>query len=240
MVPDERSARYERLGSPGSKPWTMSYAPFESATERLARHPTGTPMLLRREIGTAGPIAITSASAAPSSELRPALRCSARPEGASTVTVLPSSRSPAATPATWSLTSCGADHENGVTRQTLIAAIVGPASGADPAVRPCAWTRGALRLRRGPGGLARVLLDEALGVLARLVVADLLRRRLHQVRARRLERAGDPVVERQLGEPDGVDDDAGRVGRVPDLELQLDVQRDVAERLALHADVRPL
>ncbi len=38
-------------------------------------------------------------------------------------------------------------------------------------------------------GLHRVLDDEALDVLARLVVADLLRRRLHEVRARRLERA---------------------------------------------------
>ena len=37
-----------------------------------------------------------------------------------------------------------------------------------------------------------------------------------------------------------VDDDAGGVRGVPDLELVLQVQRDVAERAALEADVRPL
>src|SRR3954468_16487753 len=88
--------------------------------------------------------------------------------------------------------------------------------------------------------LALVPLDELLGQLVRLVVLDLLRGRLHEVRARRDERAGDALVQCELREPDGVDDDAGRVRRVPHLELQLDVQRHVAERRALHADVGPL
>ena len=74
----------------------------------------------------------------------------------------------------------------------------------------------------------------------RVAVDDLHGRRLHQVARRRLERARDPVVERELREPDGVDDDAGRVRRVPDLELELDVERHVTERRALHPDVRPL
>ena len=73
-----------------------------------------------------------------------------------------------------------------------------------------------------------------------VVVLDLPRRRLHQVRARALERAGDAVVQRELRQPDGVDHDAGRVRRVPHLELQLDVQRHVAEARPLEADVRPL
>src|SRR6267378_2301353 len=59
--------------------------------------------------------------------------------------------------------------------------------------------------------LAAVALDELLGELARVVVLDLLGRRLHQVRARLDERAGDPVVQRELREPHGVDHDAGRV-----------------------------
>src|SRR4051794_2472826 len=88
--------------------------------------------------------------------------------------------------------------------------------------------------------LALVPLDELLGQLVRLVILDLLRGRLHEVRARRDERTGDAVVERELREADGVDDDAGRVRRVPHLELQLDIQRHVAERGALHADVGPL
>ncbi len=50
----------------------------------------------------------------------------------------------------------------------------------------------------------------------------------------------DAVVQRELAQAHGVDDDARRVRRVPDLELHLDVQRHVAEGLALDADVRPL
>ena len=87
---------------------------------------------------------------------------------------------------------------------------------------------------------ALVLLDEALDRVARLVVLDLLRRRLHQVGARAFERAGDAVVQRELREPDRIDHDPRGVRRVPDLELELDVERHVAEARALHADVRPL
>ena len=78
-------------------------------------------MLLRREIGTDGPTAITSASPSPCSARRPSRRSAPRLDGASTVTECPSVRSSPATPATWSLTSCGTDHANGVTRQILMA-----------------------------------------------------------------------------------------------------------------------
>src|SRR5205823_14105336 len=61
--------------------------------------------------------------------------------------------------------------------------------------------------RRAPA----VALDELLGELMCLVILDLNGRRLHQVRARLDERAGDAVVQCELREPDGVDDDAGRV-----------------------------
>src|SRR6478735_6788842 len=47
-------------------------------------------------------------------------------------------------------------------------------------------------------GLARVLGDELLGRVARLVVGALVVRRLHEVRARAVELAADAVVERQL------------------------------------------
>ena len=46
--------------------------------------------------------------------------------------------------------------------------------------------------------LALVLGDELLGLLARLVVGALVVRRLHEVRARAVELAGDAVVEREL------------------------------------------
>ena len=118
-----------------------------------------------------------------------------------------------------------------------------PSHAADvPPVRRRALSRRARRLRRllGRRAGARVLGDELLGRLAGLVVGPLVVRRLHEVRARAVELAADAVVERELAAADGVDDDAGRVGRVPHLELELQVQRHVAERLALDADVRPL
>ena len=77
-------------------------------------------------------------------------------------------------------------------------------------------------------------------MLAGLLVAVLHRRRLHEVGRRAEQRAADAAVLGELGAADGVDDHAGRVGRVPDLELQLDVERDVAEVAALEADVGPL
>src|SRR4051794_12902635 len=114
-------------------------------------------------------------------------------------------------------------------------------------------TSGSLRLRLvlgllrllallpvGHPALTRVLGDELLGVLARLRVGPLVVRRLHQVARGAVQLAGDAVVQRQLHDPDGVDDDAGGVGRVPDLELELEVEGYVAEGLALDADVRPL
>src|ERR1044072_4923035 len=72
---------------------------------------------------------------------------------------------------------------------------------------------GSLSRRRSLGRFERVLLDELLDEVVRLVVGDLLRRRLHQVRARALERARDAVQHRELGEPNRVDDDPGRVRR---------------------------
>src|SRR6266566_9419445 len=131
-------------------------------------------MRLRRETGTAGPSAITSSPPPSRSARRPAIRSAARVEGASTVTECPRARSPSAIPATCSLTSWGRDQANGVTRQTRRP--IGPESSP-------ARVSG-LRLRSFLGGLPRVLADEVLGLLARLVVGVLHRRRLHQVGAR--------------------------------------------------------
>src|SRR4051794_21200364 len=100
--------------------------------------------------------------------------------------------------------------------------------------------RRAAALRGRPRPLARVLGDELLGRLARLVVGALVLRRLHEVRARAVELAGEAMVEAELAEPHRVDDDARRVRRVPHLELHLEVERHVAEGLALDADVGPL
>src|SRR5919106_4914338 len=81
--------------------------------------------------------------------------------------------------------------------------------------------------------VARILGDELLGHLAGLRIGALVVRRLHQVARRAVELARDPVVEGQLHDPNGVDDDAGRVRGVPNLELQLEVERHVTEASAL-------
>src|SRR5450756_1803990 len=72
------------------------------------------------------------------------------------------------------------------------------------------------------------------------VVGALYRRGLHQVGRGGDQGAADAAVLGDLGRTDAVDDDAGRVGGVPDLELVLEVQRHVAERATLETDVGPL
>ena len=67
--------------------------------------------------------------------------------------------------------------------------------------------------------------SELLDHPVRVVVVVLHRRRLHEVRRRAEQRTTDAAVEGDLRAAHRVDDHAGRVRRVPDLELQLDVQR---------------
>ena len=107
--------------------------------------------------------------------------------------------------------------------------------------RPPGARRGAALWRYENGGSALDLAaDEGLDRGATLVVGALHRRGLHQVRRRREDRATDAAVLGDLRGADRVDDDAGGVGGVPDLELVLEVQRDVTEGATLEADVGPL
>src|SRR5437870_3708689 len=114
------------------------------------------------------------------------------------------------------------------------------ASRYDPAADP--EKRGSDRVLRGAGveegGPVRasggaVADDELLDHLPRGLVGELHRRRLHEVRRRPDEGAGDAAVHGELRAADRVDHDAGRVRRVPHLELQLHVERHVPKRLAL-------
>src|SRR5947209_16037056 len=82
--------------------------------------------------------------------------------------------------------------------------------------------------------------DEGFQLLAGAGVLDLHRRRLHEVRRRGQDRTADASVHGDLAATQRVDDDTGGVGRVPDLELVLHVQRYVAERATLEPDVGPL
>src|SRR3989304_7307001 len=82
--------------------------------------------------------------------------------------------------------------------------------------------------------------DVALNLAARLVVGKLDRRRFHKVRGRSYQGAFFASVQGQLATPDSVYDDASRIGTVPYLQLQFQVQGNVAEGSALHADVAPL
>ncbi len=102
------------------------------------------------------------------------------------------------------------------------------------------------RPSRGPPAAASAALRvracfamNVLGRLARQVVRALVVRRLHEVRGRTVELPGDAVVEGELDAADRVDDDAGGVRGVPDLELELGGQRDVAERRRPRAGCGP-
>src|SRR5215211_7615918 len=81
---------------------------------------------------------------------------------------------------------------------------------------------------------------ELLHQLTRFLVAVLNGRALHEVRGRAEQRTADAPVLGDLAAAEGVDDHAGRVGGVPDLELELDVEGHVTEVAALDPDVGPL
>src|SRR2546430_8909261 len=88
--------------------------------------------------------------------------------------------------------------------------------------------------------LTRTAFDVFLHAFTRLVVRDLARRGLHEIGRRRDDRASEAPIEGELAAAYCVDDDARAVRRVPDLELDLRVQRNVAKRRPLHPDVAPL
>src|SRR4051812_48721159 len=111
-------------------------------------------------------------------------------------------------------------------------ATASPSCATAPATSPCgtvspsyyaSWTQSPLRFAA----------DERLGPRQRFVIGELLGRALHVIARRADERAADLAVERQLGAADRIDDHAGRVGRVPHFELQLDIERYIAEGRAL-------
>ena len=146
-----RSARYERLGSPGSKPCTTSKPPAASATARFARTPTGTPMRLRREIGTAGPSATTSASRPSASARRPAARSRGAVRRREHGDAVAARAQLPASPATCSFTSCGCDQAKGVTRATRSAIVALESSdGRQADDRRAAAQRSGLQSRTRP------------------------------------------------------------------------------------------
>src|SRR5690606_26328414 len=93
--------------------------------------------------------------------------------------------------------------------------------------------------RRGASAL-HLTRDERLDGRACGLVVALLRRGLHEVGGGGQQGAADAAVQGDPRRADRVNDDARRVRRVPHLELVLQVERDVAEGLALEADVGPL
>src|SRR5215211_1731251 len=82
-------------------------------------------------------------------------------------------------------------------------------------------------------------LGELVDQLARFLVAVLDGRALHEVRGWAEQRAADAAVVGDFAAAEGVDDHAGRVGGVPYLELELDVEGHVAEVAAFDTDVGP-
>src|SRR5579884_3691541 len=78
--------------------------------------------------------------------------------------------------------------------------------------------------------------DERLGQSARFVIGELFGRALHEIARRADQRSADAAVEGELGAADGVDDHPGGIRRIPDFELQLASERQIAEARAFEAD----
>src|SRR3954447_682996 len=82
--------------------------------------------------------------------------------------------------------------------------------------------------------------NEFQGSAAGLVIRELLRRRLHEVARGAYQRSANAAVERKLGATHGINHHSGRVGRIPDLELHLEVERHASKGGALQPDIGPL
>src|SRR3954453_13582764 len=101
----------------------------------------------------------------------------------------------------------------------------------------CAPCRTRKMMATSPPSIA---VDKPQHALARFLIGELLRRRLHEIAGRADQCTAGAAIESDLGTADGVDHDAGRVGRIPDLELELEVEWHPAEGRPFHPDVGPL
>src|SRR2546423_11548182 len=82
--------------------------------------------------------------------------------------------------------------------------------------------------------------DELFDAAVSFVVGHLDGWMLGEKRGRRIEDAADPAIEREFAAADGVDRDAGRVRRIFDRKLDVDLHRHVAEETAFDPDEREL
>ena len=88
--------------------------------------------------------------------------------------------------------------------------------------------------------LITIPFDEGFHFFAADIVAELFGRCLEEIGGGTNDGTAQFAVQRDLGAADGVDHHARRVGAVPYFELDLDVERNIAEGRAFHADVCPL
>src|SRR5436309_9272130 len=93
--------------------------------------------------------------------------------------------------------------------------------------------------RKREDSALRLAADERLGPRQGLVIGELLGRALHVIARWAGQDPADLAVERQLRAADRIDDDPGRVWRIPHFELQFDIQRHIAEGRAFKPDVAP-
>src|SRR5437588_4557779 len=127
-------------------------------------------------------------------------------EGARMRTLWPRPNSSPDTRSTYSFTSPATSQANGVTCTIVSGSATGTGFyGAALLGGPGSAGLGGSALGRCGRSLARVLLDDRLGQVTGLGVRALVHRRLHQVRARAVELARQPVVERELATAHGVD-----------------------------------
>src|SRR5207249_316742 len=80
--------------------------------------------------------------------------------------------------------------------------------------------------------------DELFDAAVSFVVAHLDGRMLGKIGGGRIEDPADPAIEREFAAADGVDRDAGRVGRVFDRQFNVEFHRHVAKKAAFHPNER--
>src|SRR5882757_5592549 len=86
----------------------------------------------------------------------------------------------------------------------------------------------------------RITFHEAKHQAPSLLVGKLARRRFHVIAGWTNNSAAHPAIQRNLGAPDGIDNDARRIWRIPDFELQFKIERGAAETGRFEPDVRDL
>src|SRR4029453_4499039 len=84
------------------------------------------------------------------------------------------------------------------------------------------------------GSAVALAADELLDAAIGFVVGHLHGRMLREIGGKEMKNPADPAIQCQFATANRVDSDAGRVGRILDRKLEVDLHRHIAKEPALH------